>query len=50
MVIAGSLKGLKRELITEGERKEVLIRIHGIDHDLTVEVHNSLIDPIGESA
>jgi transcriptional antiterminator RfaH len=48
-VTAGSLKGLKGELITEGRRKKVLIRIHGIDQNLTVEVHNSLIESIRES-
>ncbi|MDF1576667.1 MAG: UpxY family transcription antiterminator [Bacteroidales bacterium] len=46
MVTAGSLKGLKGELITEGNRKKVLVRIMGIDQNLTVEVHASLIEKI----
>ena len=48
IVIAGSLKGLKGELITEGDRKKVLVRIQGIDQNLTVEVHSSLIAAIRE--
>jgi len=48
VVIAGSLKGLKGELITEGRRKKVLVRIQGIDQNLTVEVHSSLIETIRE--
>ena len=48
-VIAGSLKGLKGELITEGNRKKVLVRIQGIDQNLTVEVHSSLIEKIKDS-
>ena len=44
MVTAGSLKGLKGELITEGDRKKVLVRIQGIDQNLTVEVHSSLVE------
>jgi transcriptional antiterminator RfaH len=46
VVTAGSLKGLKGELITEGDRKKVLVRIQGIDQNLTIEVHSSLIEPI----
>lgn len=46
MVTAGSLKGLRGELITEGDRKKVLVRIQGIDQNLTVEVHSSLIEKI----
>jgi len=46
MVTAGSLKGLKGELITEGNRKKVLVRIEGIDQNLTIEVHTSLIEKI----
>jgi transcriptional antiterminator RfaH len=46
VVTAGSLKGLKGELITEGDRKKVLVRIQGIDQNLTVEVHSSLIELI----
>ena len=49
IVTAGSLKGLKGELITEGNRKKVLVRIQGIDQNLTVEVHSSLIETIRES-
>ena len=48
IVTAGSLKGLKGELITEGNRKKVLVRIQGIDQNLTVEVHSSLIETIRE--
>ena len=48
IVTAGSLKGLKGELITEGDRKKVLVRIQGIDQNLTVEVHSSLIETIKE--
>jgi len=48
IVTAGSLKGLKGELITEGRRKKVLVRIQGIDQNLTVEVHSSLIETIKE--
>ena len=47
-VVAGSLKGLKGELITDGNRKKVLVRIQGIDQNLTVEVHSSLIEKIRE--
>jgi len=46
MVTAGSLKGLKGELITDGARKKVLVRIDSIDQNLTVEVHASLIEKI----
>lgn len=46
IVTAGSLKGLRGELITDGDRKKVLIRIHGIEQNLTVEVHSSLIEAI----
>jgi transcription antitermination factor NusG len=46
IVTARSLKGLKGELITEGDRKKVLVRIEGIDQNLTVEVHTSLIEKI----
>jgi transcription antitermination factor NusG len=49
IVTAGSLKGLKGELITEGDRKKVMVRIEGIDQNLTVEVHSSLIETIRES-
>ncbi len=49
VVIAGSLKGLRGELITEGDRKKVLVRIEGIDQNLTVEVHTSLIEKIKDS-
>ena len=49
IVNAGSLKGLKGELITEGDRKKVLVRIDSIDQNLTVEVHSSLIEKIKES-
>ena len=45
-VIAGSLKGLIGELITDGDRKKVLVRIESIDQNLTVEVHPSLIEKI----
>jgi len=46
IVTAGSLKGLRGELITDGDRKRVLVRIDSIDQNLTVEVHPSLIDKI----
>ncbi len=49
IVTAGSLKGLRGELITEGDRKKVLVRIDSIDQNLTVEVHSSLIESIRES-
>jgi transcriptional antiterminator RfaH len=49
MVNAGSLKGLKGELITEWDRKKVLVRIQGIDQNLTVEVHSSLIEKIKDN-
>ena len=49
VVTAGSLKGLKGELITDGNRKKVLVRIQGIDQNLTVEVHTSLIEKIKDS-
>jgi transcriptional antiterminator RfaH len=49
IVTAGSLKGLKGELITEGNRKKVLVRIQGIDQNLTVQVHSSLIETIRDS-
>ena len=49
VVTAGSLKGLRGELITEGDRKKVLVRIQGIDQNLTVEVHSSLIEKIKDN-
>ena len=49
IVTAGSLKGLKGELITDGDRKKVLVRIDSIDQNLTIEVHPSLIEAIKES-
>jgi transcriptional antiterminator RfaH len=49
VVTAGSLKGLKGELITEGDRKKVLVRIDSIEQNLTVEVHGSLIEKIREN-
>ena len=49
IVTAGSLKGLKGELISEGGRKKVLVRIDSIDQNLTVEVHSSLIEKIRDS-
>jgi transcriptional antiterminator RfaH len=49
MVIAGSLKGLRGELISDGERRKVLVRIDSIDQNLVVEVHSSLIEAIKES-
>ena len=49
MVTAGSLKGLKGELITDGDRKKVLVRIDSIDQNLTIEVHPSLIEAIKEN-
>jgi hypothetical protein len=39
---------LKGELITDGDRKKVLVRIDSIDQNLTVEVHASLIETIRE--
>lgn len=48
VVTAGSLKGLRGELITDGDRKRVLVRIDSIDQNLTVEVHSSLIEGIKE--
>jgi len=49
IVAAGSLKGLQGELISEGDRKRVLIRIQGLDQNLIVEVHSSLIELVGKS-
>jgi len=49
VVTAGSLKGLTGELITDGGRRKVLVRIDSIDQNLTVEVHSSLIETIKES-
>jgi transcriptional antiterminator RfaH len=49
IVSAGSLKGLQGELITKGDRKKVLVRIHGLDQNLIVEVHSSLIELVGEN-
>jgi transcriptional antiterminator RfaH len=46
VVTAGTLKGLRGELITEGDRRKVLVRIEGIDQNLTVEIHPSLIEKI----
>jgi len=48
IVTAGSLKGLKGELITDGNRKKVMVRVQGIDQNLVVEVHSSLIEAIKE--
>jgi transcription antitermination factor NusG len=48
MVTAGSLKGLRGELISDGERRKVLVRIDSIDQNLVVEVHSSLIEAIKE--
>ncbi len=50
IVTAGSLKGLKGILITEGDRKKVLVRINSIDQNLIVEVHPSLIEQIKEGS
>ena len=47
-VIAGSLKGLIGELITDGDRKKVLVRIDSLEQNLTVQVHSSLIESIME--
>ncbi len=49
MVSAGSLKGLRGELISDGDRRKVLVRIDSIDQNLVVEVHSSLIESIKES-
>ncbi len=49
MVSAGSLKGLRGELISDGDRRKVLVRIDSIDQNLVVEVHSSLIEAIKES-
>lgn len=48
VVSAGSLKGLRGELITDGGRKKVLVRIDSMEQNLTVEVHSSLIEKIRE--
>jgi transcriptional antiterminator RfaH len=48
IVTAGSLKGLRGELITDGGRKKVLVRIDTLEQNLTVEVHGSLIEKIRE--
>ena len=50
IVTAGSLKGLKGILITDGDRRKVLVRIDSIDQNLIVEVHPSLIDKIKEGS
>ena len=50
MVNAGSLKGLTGELISDGDRKKVFVRIDSIDQNLTVEVHPSLIEKIKEKS
>ncbi len=50
MVTSGSLKGLRGELITDGDRKKVLVRIDSIDQNLIVEVHSSLIEGIKEKS
>jgi transcription antitermination factor NusG len=47
-VTAGSLKGLKGELITDGDRRKVLVRIDKIDQNLVVEVHPSLIEKVSD--
>jgi len=47
-VTAGSLKGLRGELITDGDRNKVLVRIDRINQNLTVEVHPGLITKIGQ--
>jgi transcription antitermination factor NusG len=49
VVIGGSLKGLREELITEGDRKKVLVRILDLCHNLTVKEHSSLIKPIRDN-
>jgi len=46
-VTAGSLRGLTGELITDGKRKKVLVRIDRIDQNLVVEVHGALLEAIG---
>lgn len=38
VVTTGSLKGLKGELISQGNRKKLLVRIDSIDHNITVTV------------
>lgn len=50
MVNAGSLKGLTGEMITDGDRKKVLVRIDSIDQNLTVEVHPSFIEKIKDNS
>ena len=45
-VTAGSLKGLTGELISEGKRKKVLVRIDRIDQNLVVEVHGGLVERV----
>ena len=50
MVNAGSLKGLTGELISDGDRKKVFVRIDSIDQNLTVEVHPSLIEKIKDES
>jgi transcription antitermination factor NusG len=47
-VTAGTLQGLKGELITDGDRRKVLVRIDKIEQNLIVEVHPSLIEKITE--
>ena len=47
-VTAGTLKGLTGELITEGDRRKVLVRIDSLEQNLTVEIHSSLIESIVE--
>ncbi|MFZ5940807.1 MAG: UpxY family transcription antiterminator [Bacteroidota bacterium] len=44
VVTAGALKGLSGELISQGNRKRVLVRIDRIDQNLVVEVPPGLLE------
>lgn len=47
-VTAGSLQGLTGELISDGQRRKVLVRIDRIDQNLVVELHGALVEKLVE--
>jgi len=46
-VNGGALKGLEGELISDGGRRKVLVRIDSLDQNLTVEVPLGLVEGVG---
>lgn len=46
MVNGGALKGLTGELISEGDRRKVLVRVDRLDQNLVVEVPLGLVEKV----